>query len=62
MTIIVKSNHFTVVVVDSGSGNDRPSEIAANMNILVAGAKGMVGIALCVNLRNIKENKKRTAT
>lgn len=30
------------------------------MNILVTGAKGMVGTALCVNLRNIKENKNRT--
>lgn len=30
------------------------------MNILVTGAKGMVGTALCANLRNIKENKNRT--
>ncbi|BFL47577.1 NAD-dependent epimerase/dehydratase family protein [Lactonifactor longoviformis] len=30
------------------------------MNILVTGAKGMVGTALCTNLRNIKENKNRT--
>ena len=30
------------------------------MNILVTGAKGMVGTALVVNLKNIKENKNRT--
>ncbi len=30
------------------------------MNILVTGAKGMVGTALCANLRNIKEDKNRT--
>ena len=32
------------------------------MNILVTGAKGMVGTALCANLKNIKENKNRTRT
>lgn len=30
------------------------------MNVLVTGAKGMVGTALVANLRNIKENKNRT--
>lgn len=30
------------------------------MNILVTGAKGMVGTALCNNLRNIRDNKNRT--
>ena len=30
------------------------------MNILVTGAKGMVGTALCNNLRNILDNKNRT--
>ena len=30
------------------------------MNILVTGAKGMVGTALVANLKNIKENKTRT--
>lgn len=30
------------------------------MNILVTGAKGMVGMALVANLKNIKENKNRT--
>lgn len=30
------------------------------MKILVTGAKGMVGTALCANLKNIKENKNRT--
>lgn len=30
------------------------------MNILVTGAKGMVGTALVANLKNIKENKNRT--
>lgn len=30
------------------------------MDILVTGAKGMVGTALCANLKNIKENKNRT--
>lgn len=30
------------------------------MNILVTGAKGMVGIALCNNLKNIREGKNRT--
>ena len=30
------------------------------MNILVTGAKGMVGTALVNNLKNIKENKNRT--
>lgn len=30
------------------------------MNILVTGAKGMVGAALVANLKNIKENKNRT--
>ena len=30
------------------------------MNILVTGAKGFVGKNLCVNLRNLKENKNRT--
>lgn len=30
------------------------------MNILVTGAKGMVGTALAANLKNIKENKNRT--
>lgn len=32
------------------------------MNILVTGAKGMVGTALCANLKNIKENKNQTRT
>lgn len=32
------------------------------MNILVTGAKGMVGTALVANLKNIKENKNRTRT
>lgn len=27
------------------------------MNILVTGAKGMVGTALCNNLKNIRDNK-----
>ena len=30
------------------------------MNILVTGAKGMVGTALCNNLRNIRDGKDRT--
>ena len=30
------------------------------MNILVTGARGMVGTALVANLYNIKENKNRT--
>lgn len=30
------------------------------MNILVTGAKGMAGTALCNNLRNIRDNKNRT--
>ena len=30
------------------------------MNILITGAKGMVGTALVANLKNIKENKNRT--
>lgn len=30
------------------------------MNILVTGARGMVGTALCANLRNIREGKNRT--
>jgi len=30
------------------------------MNILVTGAKGMVGTALCTNLKNIRDNKNRT--
>lgn len=30
------------------------------MNILVTGAKGMVGTALCNNLRNIRDNKNKT--
>lgn len=30
------------------------------MNILVTGAKGMVGTALCANLKNIRDNKNRT--
>ena len=30
------------------------------MNILVTGAKGLVGTALCNNLRNIRDNKNRT--
>lgn len=29
------------------------------MNILVTGAKGMVGTALCNNLKNIRDNKNR---
>ena len=29
------------------------------MNILVAGARGMVGLALCVNLKNIRDGKSR---
>ena len=30
------------------------------MNILVTGAKGMVGTALCNNLRNIRDGKNKT--
>ena len=30
------------------------------MNILVTGARGMVGTALCNNLKNIRDNKNRT--
>lgn len=30
------------------------------MNILITGAKGMVGTALTANLKNIRENKNRT--
>ena len=30
------------------------------MNILVTGAKGMVGTSLCNNLKNIRDNKNRT--
>ena len=30
------------------------------MNILVTGAKGMVGKALCANLKNIRDGKNRT--
>ena len=29
------------------------------MNILVAGARGMVGLALSVNLKNIRDGKSR---
>ena len=29
------------------------------MNILVTGAKGMVGTALCNNLKNIRDGKKQ---
>ena len=32
------------------------------MNILVTGAKGMVGTALCNNLRNIRDNKNKTSS
>ena len=31
------------------------------MKILVTGAKGMVGTALCNNLKNIRDGKKRTS-
>ena len=31
-----------------------------DMNILVVGAKGMVGTALCNNLKNIQDGKNRT--
>lgn len=30
------------------------------MNILVTGANGMVGLALCANLKNIRDGKNRT--
>ena len=30
------------------------------MNVLVTGAKGMVGTALCNNLKNIRDGKNRT--
>ena len=30
------------------------------MDILITGAKGMVGTALCNNLRNIRDGKNRT--
>ena len=30
------------------------------MNILITGAKGMVGLALCANLKNIRDGKNRT--
>ena len=30
------------------------------MNILVTGAKGMVGTALCANLKNLRDGKNRT--
>ena len=30
------------------------------MNTLVTGAKGMVGLALCANLKNIRDRKNRT--
>ena len=30
------------------------------MNILVTGAKGMVGTALCNNLKNIRDGKNQT--
>ena len=30
------------------------------MKILVTGARGMVGRALCANLKNIRDGKKRT--
>ena len=30
------------------------------MNILVTGARGMVGLALCANLKNIRDGKNRT--
>ena len=30
------------------------------MNILVTGAKGMVGTALCNNLKNIRDGKNKT--
>ena len=30
------------------------------MNVLVTGAKGMVGTALCNNLRNLRDGKDRT--
>ena len=33
---------------------------ADTMNILVTGAKGMVGTALVNNLKNIRDNKNRT--
>ena len=29
------------------------------MNILVTGAKGMAGLALCANLKNIRDGKNR---
>ena len=30
------------------------------MNVLVTGAKGMVGTALCNNLKNIRDEKNKT--
>ena len=30
------------------------------MNILVTGAKGMVGTAMCSNLKNIRDGKNKT--
>ena len=30
------------------------------MNVLITGAKGMMGTALVANLKNIKDNKDRT--
>ena len=30
------------------------------LNVLVTGAKGMVGTALCNNLRNLRDGKDRT--
>ncbi len=38
----------------------RTDERLRIMNILVTGAKGMVGTALCNNLRNIRDGKNRT--
>ena len=31
-----------------------------NMKVLVTGARGMVGLALCANLKNIRDGKNRT--
>lgn len=50
MPVVMKSNHFAIVFIDSGSGNHRASKIAAD---IFDDSFGVAEVWFCVNIKTV---------
>ena len=50
MPVVMEGNHFTIVFIDAGSGNDRTSKITPNV---FHNGFGIAEIRFCINIKSV---------